>query len=130
MGRSDATHARDMGEYYDREFEVERPQVLSNRAGLPLLDLATQKPVGDNTLTGLLTGAFAVSDLANVFGGIADGTYGVIVDGVDEARSKTTEKAFEAFLDDIAKLCGPSPTWLWLEGTMLRNTDPSPYTSD
>jgi hypothetical protein len=29
----------------------------------------------------------------------------VIIDGVDEGRSKTTEKAFEAFLDDIVLLC-------------------------
>src|SRR5262245_16677836 len=97
------------------EFEAERPQVLlisavgatgkstlaqvlSHSSNLPLLDLAKHKPVGDNTLTGLLTGAFHVQDLSSVFQGLATGTYGVIIDGIDEARSKTTEKAFEAFL--------------------------------
>lgn len=80
-------------------------RVLSNRTGLPLMDLANHKPVGDNTLTGLLTSTFRVEDLTSVFQRIRQGTFGVIIDGIDEGRSKTTEKAFEAFLDDIARLC-------------------------
>jgi hypothetical protein len=104
------------------EFEKERPavvlisavgatgkstlaQVLSSRISLPLLDLGKHKPVGDNTLTGLLTSAFHVADLSKVFEGILSGTYGVIIDGIDEGRSKTNEKAFEAFLDDVVRLC-------------------------
>lgn len=104
------------------EFNTERPTVmlvsavgatgkstlahiLSNETSLPLLDLGKHKPVGDNTLTGLLTNSFDVTDLSNIFQGIRDGSYGVIIDGIDEGRSKTTEKAFEAFLDDIARLC-------------------------
>jgi hypothetical protein len=46
--------------------------------------------------------------LSGVFEGLAKGTYGVIIDGIDEARSKTTEKAFEAFLDDVVRLCTTS----------------------
>ena len=108
-------------------FETERPQVilvsavgatgkstlaqvLANATGLPLLDLAKHKPVGDNTLTGLLTGAFRVEDLSAIFHGLGNGTFGVIIDGVDEARSKTTEKAFEAFLDDVISLCESAPS--------------------
>lgn len=83
-------------------------EVLSNRTNLPLLDLSKHKPVGDNTLTGLLTSAFNVTDLSEVFQGILSGTYGVVIDGVDEGRSKTTEKAFEAFLDDIVRLSSGS----------------------
>lgn len=107
------------------EFHVERPpvilvsaigatgktalaQVLSNSTGLPLLDLAKHKPVGDNTLTGVLTSAFGFQELGPVFEGIARGTFGMIIDGVDEGRSKTNEKAFEAFLDDIVRLCATS----------------------
>src|SRR6266446_1060170 len=78
---------------------------LSRDVQLPLLDLGKHKPVGDNTLTGLLTHAFEVKDITNVFAGLGSGGYGVIIDGIDEGRSKTTEKAFEAFLDDIGKLC-------------------------
>ncbi|EXI67368.1 MAG: hypothetical protein AW07_04526 [Candidatus Accumulibacter sp. SK-11] len=102
-------------------FETERPTIIlvsavgasgktalarriSNDLRLPLLDLGLHKPVGDNTLTGLLTHSFDVQDISNVFGGLGTGNYGVIIDGVDEGRSKTTEKAFEAFLDDVIKL--------------------------
>jgi len=85
-------------------------QVLSYRTQLPLLDLAKHKPVGDNTLTGLLTSAFRVADLTAVFEGIRQGKFGVIIDGIDEGRSKTSEKAFEAFLDDISRLCKDAPT--------------------
>lgn len=90
---------------------------LSRDLGLPLLDLAKHKPVGDNTLTGILTSAFDVKDITKVLGGLASGEYAVIIDGIDEGRSKTTEKAFEAFLDDIVKLCRPhSPTTFLLLG--------------
>lgn len=82
-------------------------QVLSNQTGLPLLDLGKHKPVGDNTLTGLLTSAFPVGDLSGIFDGLSKGAYGVIIDGVDEGRSKTTEKAFYAFLDDVIRLSSP-----------------------
>lgn len=80
-------------------------QVLSHETGLPLLDLGKHKPVGDNTLTGLLTSSFNVQHLSEIFQGFASGSFGIIIDGVDEGRSKTNEKAFDAFLDDIARLC-------------------------
>ncbi|MBI2859481.1 MAG: hypothetical protein HYX90_10420 [Chloroflexi bacterium] len=84
-------------------------EVLSNQTGLPLLDLGKHKPVGADALTGLLTSAFDVDDLSNIFKGIAEESYGIIIDGVDEGRAKTTQAAFEAFLDDIVRLC-PRPT--------------------
>lgn len=90
---------------------------LSRDLKLPLLDLAKHKPVGDNSLTGLLTQVFDVSDITNVLAALAAGEYGVIIDGIDEGRSKTTEKAFEAFLDDIIKRCkSTSPTTFLLLG--------------
>lgn len=104
------------------EYETERPavilvsavgvtgktalaKVLSRDIGLPLLDLAKHKPVADYTLTGLLHDTFQNSDASDIFLSIATGTYGVIIDAVDEGRSKTTDKGFDAFLDDIARLC-------------------------
>ena len=83
--------------------------VLSHDVGIPLLDLATHKPVADNTLTGVLHKALSTQHYSDVFAGIANGKYGVIIDAVDEGRSKTTEKGFEAFLDDIAALCPNAP---------------------
>jgi hypothetical protein len=78
---------------------------LSRETGLPILDLSRHQPVGANALTGLLTQAFDIQDISTVLGGLATGTFGVIIDGVDEGRSKTTKEAFEAFLDDIIRLC-------------------------
>jgi hypothetical protein len=92
-------------------------QQLSHDTSLPLLDLGKHKPVGAHTLTGLLTQAFDVAAIGGVFSGLASGAFGVIIDGVDEGRSKTTEKAFDAFLDDICNLCrSQSPTTFVLLG--------------
>lgn len=40
---------------------------------------------------------------------ISESTFGIIVDGIDEGRSKTSEKAFEAFLDDLTRRCKGAP---------------------
>ncbi len=77
---------------------------LSFETKLPLLDLSQHKPVADNTLTGLITNSFAVETISEILGSIGEGKYGIIIDGLDEGRSKTTEKAFEAFLDDLIKM--------------------------
>jgi len=79
-------------------------RMLSHDLGLPLLDLAKHEAVGANTLTGLLTGAYDLSSLGTVLSGLATGSFGVLIDGLDEARTKTTAAGFEAFLNDIIKL--------------------------
>lgn len=76
-------------------------RALSFDCRLPILDLAKHKPIGDNSLTGILTSAYPIERIGGVLGGLQDGTFGVIIDGLDEGRSKTTEAAFEAFLDDL-----------------------------
>ncbi|MGD9118552.1 MAG: hypothetical protein PVJ08_07480, partial [Dehalococcoidia bacterium] len=109
-------------EFTKEEFEIEKPAVilvsaagatgksalaniLSYELSIPLLDLSKHKPVGDNTLTGLVAESFDVDDLSKVFNAFQKGTHGIIIDGVDEGRAKVTEKAFDAFLDDIAQRC-------------------------
>src|SRR6266446_4539782 len=74
---------------------------ISFDTGLPVLDLAKHKPVGDNTLTGILTSAYQIEKVGAVLEGLRKGTHGIIIDGIDEGRSKTTEEGFEAFLDDL-----------------------------
>src|SRR5581483_8111127 len=100
------------------EFPTERPAILlvsavgasgktttaralSFDTQLPILDLAKHKPVGDNTLTGLLTTAYPLAAIGTVLEGLRTGTHGLIIDAIDEGRSKTTEQGFEAFLDDL-----------------------------
>ena len=96
-------------------------KVLSVRLNLPLLSLGRHKPVGDNTLTGLLTTSFAVDQLSAIFQSIDSGEFGIIIDGIDEGRSKTTEQAFQAFLDDLARLCkgAKSPSFVLLGRTQI-----------
>lgn len=100
------------------EYPTERPAILLVSAvgasgkttsahalafdtGLPILDLAKHKPVGDNTLTGILTSAYPIEKVGAVLDGLRNGSHGIIIDGIDEGRSKTTEQGFEAFLDDL-----------------------------
>ncbi|MFQ5750228.1 MAG: hypothetical protein ACE5H3_12365, partial [Planctomycetota bacterium] len=82
---------------------------LSFDTGLPVLDLARHKPVGDNTLTGILTSAYPIESVGPVLEGLRAGTHGIIIDGIDEARSKTSEQAFAAFLDDRIERCRSAP---------------------
>lgn len=84
-------------------------QALAYETGLPILDLAKHKPVADNTLTGILTRAYPIENVGPVLEGIRNGTHGIIIDGIDEGRSKTTEQGFEAFLDDLVKLSNGAP---------------------
>ncbi len=76
---------------------------LSFDIQLPILDLAKHKPVGDHTLTGILTTAYPIDKIGPVLEGLRTGTHGIIIDAIDEGRSKTTEQGFEAFLDDLIK---------------------------
>ena len=119
-------------------FEVERPtvllvsavgatgktalaQVLSHNLQLPLLNLTRHKPVGDSTLTGLVTASYPLHQIGSILEALAAGTYGIIIDGIDEGRSKTTEQGFQAFLDDIALRCkgATSPTFVLLGRTQI-----------
>ena len=99
-------------------------QVLASTGTLPLLDLSKHKAVGDSTISGLLTNSFPASELSGVFGGLKDGSYGLIIDGLDEGRSKTTEQGFSAFLDDIISLAkdAPKPTFVLLGRTDIIET--------
>ena len=76
---------------------------LSAHSGMPLLNLGAHPPVADNTLTGLLTTTFPLEQLSDILTSMKNGTYGVIIDGIDEGRSKVNEPAFNAFLDDLIK---------------------------
>ena len=76
---------------------------LSFDTDLPVLDLAKNEGVGDRTLTGTITDSYPVGKIGDVLSGIQRGTCGVIIDGIDEAQSKTTEESFEAFLNDIIR---------------------------
>ena len=78
-------------------------RALSFDVQLPILDLAKHNAVGANTLTGILTTAYPIEAVGGVLEGLQKGTHCVIIDGIDEGRSKTTEQGFDAFLDDLVQ---------------------------
>ena len=61
------------------------------------VDLATAGPVGESTLSGGLLQCKLVEGWLN-------NTVALLIDGLDEARLRVTQEAFEAFLRDVARL--------------------------
>ena len=45
--------------------------------------------------------AYPIGEVGAVLEGLRKGTHGIIIDGIDEGRSKTTKQGFDAFLDDL-----------------------------
>ena len=70
---------------------------LAFRTDSIYLNLAETGPVGDNTLSGWLL----QSQLAPYW---QEGSIALLIDGLDEARLRVTQEAFEAFLSDVAEL--------------------------
>lgn len=69
------------------------------------LDLGLFRPVGANSLLGVFVDNFVdMRDMLNMTVNLQQGKTTLVIDGLDEASIKTTEEAFEGFLDDIVKL--------------------------
>lgn len=69
---------------------------IASETGATYIDLAEAEPVGGDTLSGGLAKSGMYSDWQN-------GNAVVLIDGLDEARLKVTQEAFEAFLSDVAE---------------------------
>jgi len=79
--------------------------------GVAVLDLGKHQNSAAHSLTGVLTESFTTTDLSQVLIGLSQGTYGIIIVGLAEVRSRVPDESFEAFLNDIAnrcKVCGLS----------------------
>ena len=69
------------------------------------LDLGLFRPVGANSLLGVFVDNFVdMRDMFNMTVNLQQGKTTMVIDGLDEASIKTTEEAYEGFLDDIVKL--------------------------
>lgn len=69
------------------------------------LDLGKFGPVGSNSLLGVFADNFeSMTDLVNMSVNLQQGKTTMVIDGLDEASIKTTEEAYEGFLQDIVKL--------------------------
>ena len=71
---------------------------IASATGAVYIDLALADPVGANTLSGGLA-------KSGLFSSWSENKTTVLIDGLDEARIKVTQEAFEAFLRDVASLC-------------------------
>ena len=101
---------------------------IAYETGSIYLDLATADPVGANTLSGGLA-------RSNLYIPWTSGDVAILLDGLDEARLRVTQEAFESFLSDVAHLSvgRAVPTVLlgrtgaiqeaWLILTVNENTD-------
>ena len=70
---------------------------IAHHTGSIYLNLAEAGPVGENTLSGGLA-------RSGLFESWQDGSTVILIDGLDEARLRVTQEAFEAFLCDVAQL--------------------------
>lgn len=73
---------------------------LSYEKTIPVFDLAECKPVGDYTMTGVLSELYDQAELKKRFN---NGEQVVIIDALDEGKMKVTFDAFMSFIDDVAK---------------------------
>lgn len=78
---------------------------LCQRYDFLRLDLGIFGPVGSNSLLGVFADNFgSLPDLVNMSVNLQQGKTTMVIDGLDEASIKTTEEAYEGFLQDIVKL--------------------------
>gem|GEM_PF-3383475 len=70
---------------------------IAYSTGAVYVDLAAADPVGGNTLSGGLAKSGLYASWQNQ-------TTAVLVDGLDEARLRVTQGAFNAFLDDVVQM--------------------------
>ena len=77
---------------------------LSFDSKMPILDLAKHEAVGSKTLNGILPDAYPHDKISEILLGFKSGTFGVIIDGIDEARFRVKEAGFEAFLNNLLSL--------------------------
>lgn len=79
---------------------------ISSKLRIPVLDLALHPPVGDSTLTGVISKTF--DSKKEVRSALTNGKYGIIIDALDEGCLKVRHDAFLSFLDDIALWTDPA----------------------
>lgn len=69
---------------------------IAYSTGSVYIDLSDAEPVGANTLIGGIANSGLYQNWVN-------GSIATLIDGLDEARLKVTQEAFDAFLSDIAR---------------------------
>lgn len=82
----------------------EMTKELSFKLHLPVFDLAAHPPVGSNSLLGLLFDNMDTSELTFFLKDLNNGNASMLIDALDEAYAKTSQNAFDSFLNDVVKI--------------------------
>ncbi len=77
---------------------------IAARVRCPLWDLAARGPLAADSFKGALLEAFGVEHVADVLGEISAGRLPLVVDALDEARLKSNEASYAAFLQDLVEI--------------------------
>lgn len=77
---------------------------LAFRTSAALWNLAAFQ-VGSGTTVGTLADAFGIGALGDVMNRLASGKFLIVMDALDEANLRAGERNFEAFIQDLVKLC-------------------------
>ncbi|WP_088342367.1 NACHT domain-containing protein [Robiginitalea sediminis] len=82
----------------------ELTKYLSSSLHMPVFDLSAHKPVGANSLTGLIYETLGHENLGEFIGDLKKGKATIIIDALDEGYIKTSASAFDSFLDEIIEI--------------------------
>jgi hypothetical protein len=69
----------------------------------PFWDLAQESPVAGHSMGGAFMAAFGTLGVGEAMECLKNAKLFLVIDALDEARIKTTEAVFEAFIEDVAK---------------------------
>jgi hypothetical protein len=74
---------------------------LAAQRNMALWNLAKAGSVGQGSLHGMIAQAFGIQNAAAVNTALGAGTFGIVIDALDEGRIRINEAAFEDFIADI-----------------------------
>jgi len=77
---------------------------LSQQLNIPILDLADHAAVGQYSLIGLFTSLFDPSGFSEFTNDLQAGRAALIIDALDEGKTKTSEEGYNAFLNDLVQI--------------------------
>lgn len=77
---------------------------LSTVMNIPVFNMQEHSAVGSNSLLGMLFKTLSIEDFSVYVQALKDGKTTMIIDALDEGYVKTSNAAFESFLDDLVAI--------------------------
>lgn len=79
-------------------------EYLSKVMNIPVFNMQKHSPVGGNSLLGMLFKTLSIENFSIYVQALKDGKTTMIIDALDEGYVKTSNAAFESFLDDLVAI--------------------------